>query len=742
MNGFQQLGAALPWVILVLGIFAVLLLLGFIGILNKFLRKIEPGKALIIIRPFSKKGPKVTFSGGIVLPLFHKAEVMDISTKVMTVTRKGTDGLICKDNIRADITVHFYIRVNSNPEDVLKVATTIGCARASTHETLNELFQAKFSEALKTVGKQMEYAELFKERTVFKEEIIKTIGQDLNGYRLEDTAIDYLAQTPIDQLDPRDIMDSEGIKKITELTSVQAIRTNEINREKEETVTKRDVEAREHILELKRQEAEAEAKQQAEIAMIQAREAAERQRVEQEERLKAEAARIRTEEQLAIADANKNREIEIANKNKDRAVLLETERIEKDRQLEVTEREKTVALATIEKDKLVEQERKTIQDIIRQRVAVERTVAEEEERTKDTRAFADAERQKKVAIVEAEQLAEQELIKDIKSAEAKERAAAHLAKEKEILAEVEKVTATKVAEAKQILAEGVIAEESAKGLAQVKVQEAEAEAIKKRGFAEAEAKRVMGTADASALLEKGEAEAKVGEAKAGVLQKQGTAEAEAKKMMGLAEAEARQKMGVAEAQATFQMGEAEARAMQARYDAEAAGIKEKAESMKLYDEVGRVHEEFKLKLATQEKIALEEISIRKDVAKAQAEVLAAAMQSAHIDIVGGETKFFDNLVNSVIEGKTKSALIESNSVLSELKDALLQPGSENLMLKLKRLLNEVGISSETVKNLSVSALLTMLNQSTADQDLLKRIASLQGAVEKYGLGDLVVSLPK
>lgn len=724
----------------VVTVLTVLVLIGLIAMINKFLRKIEPGKALIIIRPFSKKGPKVSFSGGIVLPLLHKAEIMDISTKVMTVTRKGTDGLICKDNVRADITVHFYMRVNSMAEDVLKVATTIGCTRASTHETLNELFQAKFSEALKTVGKQMEYAELFRERTIFKEEIIKNIGQDLNGYRLEDTAIDYLAQTPVDQLDPKDIMDSEGIKKITEMTSIQAIRTNEINREKEETLTKRDVEASERIFELKRQEAEAKARQEAEIAMIEAREAAEQHKVEQEERLKAEQARVRTEEQLSIAEANKNREVEIAEKNRERAVVLETERIEKDRQLEVTEREKTVAIATIEKDKAVEVEKKAIQDIIRQRVAVERTVAEEEERIKDTRAIADADRNKKVAITEAEQLAEQELIKDIKAAEAKEKAAEHEAKEREIIAEAEKVTAVKLAESKKTMAEGIIAEESASGLAHIKVQEAEANAIKMKGEAEAEAKRQLGAAESENIQKIGTSEAKVGEAKAMVIQKQGTAEAEAKRHMGLAEAEAKQKMGEAEARARFQMGEAEARALQAKYDAEAVGIKEKAESMKLYDEVGREHEEFKLKLETREKIAIAEISVRKDVAMSQAEVLAAAMQNAHIDIVGGEGQFFDNLVNSIIDGKTASAKIESNSVLSELKDALLQPGDENLVRRIRGLISEVGLSSEDVKNLSISALLSTLGQSTEEPSLLSRISTLKGLVEKYGLGDLVVSL--
>jgi uncharacterized membrane protein YqiK len=44
------------------------------------------------------------------------------------------------------------------------------------------------------------------------------IGKDLNGFVLDDAAIDYLEQTPIEALDRDNIMDAEGIRKITALT--------------------------------------------------------------------------------------------------------------------------------------------------------------------------------------------------------------------------------------------------------------------------------------------------------------------------------------------------------------------------------------------------------------------------------------------------------------------------------------------------------------------------------------------
>jgi uncharacterized membrane protein YqiK len=54
----------------------------------------------------------VTFTGGFVLPIIHRAEVMDISVKTIEIERRGNEGLICRDNIRADIKVTFFVKVN------------------------------------------------------------------------------------------------------------------------------------------------------------------------------------------------------------------------------------------------------------------------------------------------------------------------------------------------------------------------------------------------------------------------------------------------------------------------------------------------------------------------------------------------------------------------------------------------------------------------------------------------------
>jgi flotillin len=649
--------------------------LAFLFLISRFLRKVEPGKALIIISPFS--GVKVSFTGAMVFPIIHRMEIMDISTKMITVERRGKDGLVCKDNIRADISVNFYLRVNPTKEDVTQVAQSIGVSRSSTQETLNELFQAKFSEALKTVGKQLEFEDLFKERTTFKEQIIETIGQNLNGYSLEDTAIDYLEQTPLSELDENNILDSEGIRKITEITLT-----------KKEIVEKRSTETKERILELEKQRMEAEAKQLSEIAIIRAKEEAMAKKTQEEERLKSESARINSDEQISIAEINKERIQEVARKNKEREVAVENERVEKDRALEQTEREKLVALASIEKDRVVEEERKNIADIVRQRVQVERTVAEEEEETKNTRAFADATRQKQVAITLAEKDAESEFLLEIKSAEAKERAAIHLAKEKEITAEVDVETSSKFAESKQILAEGIIAEESAHGLAEAKVKEAEAAALIKLGEAEAKSMEFKYAAESKYIKEKGKAEAD---------------------------------------------------SLAFKYEVDAKGIAEKAEAMKQFDGVGREHEEFKLKLALEEKLGMEQIELQKELAISQAKVISEALQNSKIDIVGGEAGFFEKISNAITNGKSAAAYVEHNTPVRELKDALLEKGQDNLIFKLKTLADQTGITADSLRDLTVTSFLTKLSGKLGDEsESSEELGKIRNTIETLGLGNLKI----
>ncbi|MEV6019353.1 flotillin family protein [Streptomyces sp. NPDC051997] len=629
---------------------ALVLLLAF----SRLFRKVEQGKALIVSQT---RRVDVTFTGQIVLPVLHKAEVMDISVKTIEITRTGREGLICRDNIRADIRISFFVRVNKTVEDVIKVAQAVGTARASDRDTLQELFHAKFSEALKTVGKQMDFTDLYTKREELRYQIIELIGVDLNGYHLEDAAIDYLEQTPLTQLDPANVLDAQGIRKITELTAIEHVRTNEAQRNEQKEITRQDVDAREAILELERRQADAEIKQKREIDTVRAREEAETARVVEEERLHAQGAFLRTEEQLGVQRENQAREVAVAAKNRERVIAIENERIEKDRLLEVIGRERETQLTRIAAEKEVEAEKREIAEVIRERVAVDRTVAEQEESIKKLRAVEAAERDRQTVIIAAEAEAQEKLVKDIKAAEAAEQAATHRAAEQLTLAEAQLKSADLESKAKLRLAEGVQAEAAAEGLAAVQVRDKEAEVIEKAGRAEAVA-----------------TEARL-----------------------RAEAEGAQAKALAEALA---IGE--------KLKAEAAGLTEKAAAMAALDDASRGHEEYRLRLQAEKEIRLAGLDVQRQIAEAQATVLATGLENADIDIVGGESVFFDRLMSSIALGKGVDAFVENSQTAQALAGPWLD-GTSSFTDDLSRVLGSV--STADVQNLTVSALLMKLMKS-------------------------------
>ena len=106
----MDLSLVMP-VLMIVGFF-FLAILGFLALFKAFYIKVNQGEALI--KNDMSTTPKVYFTGSMILPVIHKREIMKISVITLEIDRRSKDGLICKDNLRADITVAFYLRVNEN----------------------------------------------------------------------------------------------------------------------------------------------------------------------------------------------------------------------------------------------------------------------------------------------------------------------------------------------------------------------------------------------------------------------------------------------------------------------------------------------------------------------------------------------------------------------------------------------------------------------------------------------------
>lgn len=299
----------------------------------------------------------------------------------------------------------------------------------------------------------------------------------------------------------------------------------------------------------------------------------------------------------------------------------------------------------------------------------------------------DADRTKQVAVTLAEKEAQEALVKQVKAAEASKAAAELHAEQVVVEAEAQRASAEKETQATKMLAEAKAADHAAIGLADAEVMTAKADATERTG-----------TAEASVLQKKAEAEAQGQMAKADALQKEGTAEADV---------------------------------MQLKFTAEANGIQEKAEAMKLFDSVGREHEEFKLQLNKEKEIEIAAINTQKDVAEAQAGMVSEALKTARIDIVGGETQFFEQIVNSVKAGKAVDRFVHNSETVTDIKKTFFNGDPEYFRNKIVSFASQFNMSFEDVKDLSVAALLgkmlTMADTDEARSELTRMLDTVAGS---------------
>jgi flotillin len=686
------------------------------------IRKIQPGRAGL---KTGWGGLKVSFDWIVRMPLVQNYHVMDISVKKLEIHRKGKDGLVCKDNIRADITVAFYIRVEATEESVRKVAQMLTPERVSDMEQLRQLFEAKFSEALKTAGKQMEFHELFTERLKFRDQIQGTIGKDLDGFLLQDVAIDYLEQTPLEQHDPNNVLDAEGIKKITEITQRERVSANEFSQRAAVQIEKENADADIAKREQNRRNEEDTARQNRAITEVKANEEAEARKVIEARRQEIESKRLEAEEAIRLRTEDMNRAVQ----EREFTVKKEQQRLEQEAFQEGEEarvrRERTISLADMDKEARVAEAAVEVERKKAIVVAEQKAVVQQSEEKLNIEARMTAERVREVTLIEAEMNAKRDQVQRVVSAEAQKEAERNLA-------EAEKIKTITAAEAAR--------EASLRDAERLQtIADAEAKVADKRRHAmEQEAEGLAAKEAAAGLAEARVISAKAGarKAEAAGVREYGLAEVEVMKAKGAVGAENTEKQAEAEAEGVRDREMASAAGIEAKGLAEAKAIEEKARAMKLLHDAGQQHEEFRLRLAKEREVELANIHVQRDIARAHSEVVSEALKHAKIDIVGGENDFFEKVVRAVGYGKSVEGMVNSSETLTNIRDTFFNGDSDYFRGQLRQWISQFGINTEDVKNLTISALLAKMMASAGDSQMRSLISSAMNAAQKRGLAEV------
>ncbi len=473
-----------------IGIYAGIILVAFIaiGLILSRLYKRASKEVSFVRTGFG--GQKVILNGGaLVLPVLHDVIPVNMNTLRLEVHRADDQALITRDRMRVDVLAEFYVRAQPTENAIANAAQTLGY-RTMDPDALKELVEGKFVDALRAVAAEMAMIELHEQRVDFVQKVQQVVSEDLlkNGLELESVSLTGMDQTSREYFNPNNAFDAEGLTKLTETIEDRRKRRNEIERETEVDIRRKDLEAEKQTLEVQKEEEYARmakdrevavrrAAQEAEIAQEQAEKKklaaqAEIMAAQETEQAKISSNRVVSEERIAMERMIKEREIE-------KEKVLETVSVDKSRAIEAAEIEKHKAIQLAEQD--------------RQIAIAEKSKSKSEADTQAAIARAEAVKaEEQVSTVQQKEIAERtkhiELIEASKEAE-------RLAIRVRVEAEAEKDAAEDRAEALRTVAEGEADKHRISAQGRAEAIKLEADAAEKRYAVDAEGKRALNEAE-------------------------------------------------------------------------------------------------------------------------------------------------------------------------------------------------------------------------------------------------------
>ena len=369
-------------------------------------------------------GKQVIMDGGtIVLPLFHEVAKVNMRTLRLEVSRQGEAALITKDRMRVDVGVEFYVSVAPTAEGVGRAAQTLG-DRTFDIDALREMIEGKLIDGLRSVAAQMTMDELHENRSDFVQEVQNAVTEDLlkNGLGLESVSLTALDQTPFEALDENNAFNAVGMRKLAEVIARSKKERAQIDAEAEVAVKQAAMEAAKRSLEISRDEEAARIAQVQELQTLQVAQDAELARRREDSIRESESARVVREQAIRATEIDRDRAVEVA---------------EQERQIVVNQKSEEESRARASAD------------------AARAEAVRAKETIETARATETAERDKRIAIIEATREAEREATR-IRIAAQAERAAAEdraEARREEARAEADAVTITAAAKKADLVAQ-------------------------------------------------------------------------------------------------------------------------------------------------------------------------------------------------------------------------------------------------------------------------------------------------
>ena len=294
-------------------------------------------------------GEKVVLSGGaFVLPIVHNITTVGMRTLRIEVKRGGDKSFITKNRMRVEIVAEFYVRVTPTKEAVSIAAGTLG-KRTMEPESLRDLVQGRFVDALGVVAAQMSMEEIQEKRGEYINAVkgIATESLSSTGLELEAVSLTGLDQAGLEVFDPSNAFDAEGLTQLTELIEAGKKRRNDIEQDTAISIRAKNLESEQSTLEIDKEKEFSRLLQEREIAKQRDKEHTDMAvETAKQERL-AEQARIQAAEEVEKSRIQQQDTIEVERSLREHELTLQIEERKKlrndiERQTEIDIKEKNL----------------------------------------------------------------------------------------------------------------------------------------------------------------------------------------------------------------------------------------------------------------------------------------------------------------------------------------------------------------------------------------------------------------
>lgn len=333
----------------------------------------------------------VTDGGCLSLPILHQVQRVSMGALSFSIVRSGREAVLTRDQMRADVSFEFELRVQPTEEGIATAAQALGYRIARSVESVQEVLTGTLVDAIQNAAAARSLEDIHLDRAGFTADVAKVVELQATklGLMVVSTSLLHVDQSDLAQWNESNAFNAQGMRRLAELVADQ--RKARIKIETEADISVRESQLAQHHrqLELKRAEREAEITQQEYLAKLEAETKSREEQARDLARLASETHRIVNDAKvkasqvendetlrraemaaiLALEETKIANDIQLARKRAEEAeakaaeeearaaVILAAEHVQAQKERAVAEREREIARLKQEKDLALEEAR-------------------------------------------------------------------------------------------------------------------------------------------------------------------------------------------------------------------------------------------------------------------------------------------------------------------------------------------------------------------------------------------------